>query len=67
MPALVDTPRRYRPTLPGTIPVVGISRNRWSLSPGLGGRFPPESVVAFGRATQLSPLPIHLTNLSRSF
>jgi hypothetical protein len=52
VPALVDGPRHYRPTLPGRSQVVGISRNRWSLSPGLGGRFHPESVVALNRTTQ---------------
>ena len=43
--------------LPGPTQVVGISRIRWSLSPGLGGRFAPESVVAFSRPAHWRALP----------
>jgi hypothetical protein len=43
MPALVDTPRRYRPNLP--------RRSRRSESAVTGGRFPSDGVVAFRRTT----------------
>jgi hypothetical protein len=35
--------------------VAAFVRIRWSLSIGLGGRFPSESVAAFPRNPQLSP------------
>ena len=75
MPLLVDfdgleakpTPTRARarsavPLHPGQ--VAGINRNRWPISAGLGGRFPPDQVADFDRNAQhpgvgRSPQPDH--------
>ena len=87
MPLLVDfdgleakpTPTRARarsavPLHPGQ--VAGINRNRWPISAGLGGRFPPDQVADFDRNAQSCPrisdfrlvvenVPTHCKRLNR--